>query len=212
MKLPPCPHCGLLALELEGQFAKLDSLYIHNGSPPPETSGWWHASCLAASDVGAVWYEARLRNFCTVRHYQSVAEYPHWTVLREPNRGKLLALGRSGELLNLSRGSRKSARAAEGGWLYPKIEEMFHLELDDMDLVQAIQAGLLTTGGYPLLAVLKGMGIADRMVHPEALEQGAFRLDKELQHDWDKRFVSARAEYSVFVPVELAVHVGEFIR
>jgi len=81
-----------------------------------------------------------------------------------------------------------------------------------MDLVQAIQAGLLTTGGYPLLAVLKGMGIADRMVHPEALEQGAFRLDKELQHDWDKRFVSARAEYSVFVPVELAVHVGEFIR
>jgi hypothetical protein len=212
MKLPRCPSCGLPVVELEGQFAKLDSLYIHDGFPAPETSGWWHAACLAVSKVGPAWYEARLRNFCDVRRYQSVAEYPHWTVVREPNRGKLLALGRQGELLNLSRGSRKSARAVEGGRVYPKLEETFHLELDDTDLVRTIQEGLLSTGRYPLVAVLKAMGIADRTVHPEAIEQGVFLFDKELQHDWDKRFVSARAEYGVFMPAELEDHVGEFVR
>jgi hypothetical protein len=212
MKLQRCPSCELPVLELEGQFEILDSLYTHNGFPPPETSGWWHAPCLATSGAGSVWYEAHLRNFRDVRRYQSVAELLNWTVVREPNRGKLLALGRNGELLDLSRGKRKSARAVDGGCIYPKVEEMFHLELDDMELVQAIQSGLLDTGSFPLLEVLKGLGIGDRIVHPEALEQGSLRLDEELQRGWDMRFVSARAEYGVFVPQELEAHVGEFVR
>ena len=43
MRLSRCTHCALPVLELEGQFSKLDSLFIDNGHPPPETAGWWHA-------------------------------------------------------------------------------------------------------------------------------------------------------------------------
>jgi len=81
VKLSRCPHCKLPVLELEGQFSKLDSLYIHNGNPPAATAGWWHAGCLAGSDAAAPWYEARLRNFRDVRRYQEVAATPQWTVL-----------------------------------------------------------------------------------------------------------------------------------
>jgi hypothetical protein len=212
MKTLPCPSCGLQVLELEGQFSILDSLYINDGSPPPETSGWWHARCLAESDVAPLWYEARLRNFRDVRRYQPVAEYARWTVLREPNRGKLLAFGRGGEILSLSRGHRKQARAVDGGRIYPKTEEMFHLEFDDLDLAQTIQERLVNAGSYPLLDVLNAIGISDKLVHPEALERGVFRFDKGLQRDWDKRSVSAGAEYGVFVPAELEAYVGEFVR
>jgi hypothetical protein len=212
MNTLPCPSCGLRVLELEGQFSILDSLYINDGSPPPETSGWWHARCLAESDVAPLWYEARLRNFRDVRGYQPVAEYARWTVLREPNRSKLLAFGRGGEILNLSRGHRKKARAADGGRIYPKTEEMFHLEFDDLDLAQTIQERLMNAGSYPLLDVLNAIGISDKLVHPEALDRGVFRFDKGLQRDWDKRSVSAGAEYGVFVPAELEAHVGEFVR
>ena len=212
MRTLPCPHCGLQVLELEGQFSVLDSLYINDGLPPPETSGWWHARCLAESDVALLWYDARLRNFRDVRRYQPVAEYARWTILREPNRGKVLAFGRSGEILSLSRGHRKQARTVDGGRIYPKTEEMFPLELDDVDLVQAIQQCLVSAGSYPLLDVLSGIGIADKLVHPEALEGSVFRFDRGLQHDWDRRSVSALVEYGVFVPAELEAHVGEFVR
>jgi hypothetical protein len=211
VKLSRCRHCTLPVLELEGQFSALDSLFIQNGHPPPATAGWWHASCLAGSDAAAPWYEARLRNFRDVRRYQEVATTPQWTVLREPNRGKLLAFGRSGDLLSLSRG-RKGARATAGGAIYPVHDEVFHLELDDAGLVQRIKDGLASAGTFPVPALLEGMAIADRVVHPEALEHGVLRFDGGLQAHWGLRFVSAQAEYGVFVPSELEPHVGEFIR
>lgn len=212
MKLAPCKRCGEPVLELEGQFSKLDSLYIKNDFPPPETAGWWHASCLAESEVAPAWYEVRLRNFRDVRRYQLVADYPQWTVLRDPNRGKVLAIGRNGEVVSLSRGNRKTGRAVEGGHVYPKVDEEYHLELEDSDLVQTIQEGLLDTGTFPLSAVLSAMGIANRTVHPEAIENSAFHLDRTLQHNWDKNFVSACLQYGVFIPVELDAHISEFVR
>ena len=211
MKLSRCPHCKLPVLELEGQFSKLDSLYIHNGQPPAATAGWWHAGCLAGSDAAGPWYEARLRNFRDVRRYQEVAATPQWTVLREPNRGKLLALGRAGELLSLSRG-RAGAHPVPGGAVYPVHDEVFHLELDDAGLVQRIKDSLSSAGTFPVPALLEGMAIADRTVHPEALANGVLRFDGGLQAHWGPRFVSAQAEYGVFVPSELEPHVGEFIR
>jgi hypothetical protein len=211
MKLSRCTHCTLPVLELEGQFSRLASLFIADGHPPPETAGWWHARCLAGSDVAALWYEARLRNFRDVRRYQEVAATPHWTVLRDPNRGKLVAFGRGGELLSLSRG-KTGARPVPGGAIYPVVEDVFHLELDDDALAPRIKDALVATGAFPLPALLEGMAIADRTVHPEALERGALRFDSALQAHWKPRFVSARAEYGVFVPAELEPYVGEFIR
>jgi hypothetical protein len=212
MRTLPCPHCGLQVLELEGQFSKLDSFYIHNGFPPPETSGWWHARCLADSDAAAPWYEARLRSFRNVRRYAQVAEYADWIVLKEPNREKVLALGRSGTILDLSRGNRKLARPVDGGRIYPKVEEAFRLELDDPELVRSIQEQLLSADTSPLLAALSAMGIAEKLVHPEALERSVFRFDKALQLEWAECFVSARVEYGVFIPSVLEQHVGNFAR
>jgi hypothetical protein len=212
MKLASCKGCGGPVLELEGQFSKLDSLYINSESPPPGTVGWWHASCLAESQAAQFWYEARLRNFRDVRRYQLVADYPQWTVLRDPDRGKVLAFGRSGGLLSLSRGRRKATRVVDGGRVYPKVEEEYHLELEDPDLVQTMQEGLLGVGTFPLSVALNTMGIANRIMHPEALENGAFYFNKSLQREWDKRFVSASVRYGVFVPADLDPHIGDFVR
>lgn len=211
MKLAACKRCGEPVLELEGQFSKLDSLYIKGEFPPPETAGWWHASCLAESKVALAWYEVRLRNFRDVRRYQLVADYPDWTVLRDPNRGKIVAFGRKGEILSLSR-DRRMARAVESGYIYPKFEEEYHLELEDSALVQTIQEGLLVTGAFSLKAVLGAMGIANRIVHSEAIANSAFHLDGLLQRNWDKNPVSARLRYGVFVPAELAAHTDEVVR
>jgi hypothetical protein len=211
MKLPRCVHCKLAVLELEGQFSKLDSLFIQHGQPPPYTAGWWHARCLAASDVGSAWFDARMRNFRDVRHYQEVASYPHWTVLRDPNRSKVLAFGRHGELLSLSRGRRNEARTASGGWIFPTVDEVFHLELDD-DVAQRVQDDLTSSGTFPVAALLAALGIGDRMVHPDALDRAVLRFDKGLQGHWGRGRVSASVEYGVYVPTELEPHVGGFIR
>lgn len=178
-------------LELERQFAKLDSRYIRGDSPSQEAAGWWHASCLAPSDIGSAWREARRRNFRDVRRHVVLAEYPDWIVLRDPNRGKIVAISRHGELLSLSRGDRKTARSVAGGRIYKTIDEGFHLEIDDTSLVQTMQQNLLLAGRCSLAAVLEEIGITDRVVHAEALEGGAFVYDGALQRDWDPRFVAA---------------------
>ena len=211
MRLSRCVRCDLPVLELEGQFDNLDSFYIEDGEPPPATAGSWHALCLAESDVGSAWYEARLRNHRDVRGYQEIAVTPHWVIMRDRNRGKVLALGRHGDLLSLSRGNRASARAVRGGVIFPKVEE-FHLELDDEGLLQRIRTELVATGSFPLPVLLHEMGISHRMVHADALQQGALRFDRELQAHWRPRFVSFKADYGVFVPSELEAHVGELIR
>lgn len=76
-----------------GSILKLNSFYINNDFPPPETSGWWHARCLAESDAAVFWYEAFLRNFRDVRRYRHVAEYAEWTLDRRVARTHGRALG-----------------------------------------------------------------------------------------------------------------------
>lgn len=212
MRLQSCVSCSLPVMELEGQFEKLDLLYVNAPIPPPETVGWWHVRCLVESDAALPWYEGRLSSLRDVRGYHLIAEYPHWSVVREPRSGEVIALGRGGEVLSLSLGSRKRARASDGGWIYPIFEQTCHLELDDEDLVRSIQEGLQDAGSYSLPVVLKAMGVADKVVHPEALERGMFRLDKELQLHWGIRFVSASVDYGVFVPTQLESHVGESLK
>ena len=90
--------------------------------------------------------------------------------------------------------------------------DFFTVEVLALAGLQLIRAALVATGSFPLPVLLHEMGISHRMVHADALEQGALRFDRDLQEYWLPRFVSFKADYGVFVPSELEVHVGEFIR
>lgn len=206
MSLPTCRQCGLPVLELEGEFAKLDSMLLGDGGPPSESAGWWHARCLVASGVADAWRAVRLRGLRDVRGYMLVAEMPEWTVLRHPRSGELIGLGRSGVALSLSRlGGRP--RRVDGGAVYSVVDDEYNLELDDADTIGAIAAALAETGRYPLSALTASLGVSERVNHPEALAGGALQLDKRLRQYWSAGAVCARAEYGVFVPDVLLPYV-----
>lgn len=212
MKLSACVACELPVLELEGQFELLDSLFVSGGEPPELSAGEWHLSCLRTSAVGPSWQDARVRNFRDTRGFVPIAERNGWQVLRDPRRGKVLAFGTTGEMLNLSLGGRKNARTAPDGLVFPISNPDFHLELDDRELVRELQETLVSKGAAPLELVLEKLHIADRMVDRIALERAAFRFDEDLQGFWGPRRVSARVEYGVFVPDVLQDLVGERVR
>jgi hypothetical protein len=200
MRDTSCVGCALPVLELDGQFEKLDSYFIENGSPPVETAGWWHTSCLRASAAGAAWQTAQLRNFSTVRGFTETARTDGWIVLAGP-RGDRIAVGASGELLDLARGSKKRARAVAGGLVYPKIEEKFYLHLADEEIIAKLKEGLLATFSYPVTQALEVMRIADKVADPVALEEAVFRWwSFEFEGLWTQHSVVFRAEYGVFVP------------
>jgi hypothetical protein len=182
MDLAACVACGAPVLELEGQFDKLDSYFISDGSPPGESAGWWHLSCLRASDVGPAWQAARLRNYRDVRKLTVVAEPPGWVVLGDA-RGKRLAIGATGELVDLSIARGRVLRKVDDGVVFARVDDGFYVELAH---------SFEPSTEYPLSALLVSLGTADRVVDPIALEGGTFRFDR--------RGASARLEYGVFIP------------
>lgn len=204
MKLADCVACHLPVLELEGQFEKLDSYYTGPDGPPPETAGWWHARCLLESSACEAWARARLRNFVEVRGARVIERLPHWTVVELPRSGgERLALGDRGRLLSLL-ADRTDWRTVAGGLLRPIAATSFTLEAEPA-LIAQIQRGLTSpAAAFPLLEVMGGLGIADRVVDPIALEGGAFRLVPALQPYWTASAVTARVEYAELIPVELA--------
>jgi hypothetical protein len=193
-------------LELMGQFAKLDSMFLRDGGPPRETAGWWHAPCLAASGFAEAWADVRLRNVREVRGYTKVADTIWWTVLRLPRTGAVVAIGRSAIALSLSRFGGQRPRRIEGGAVY-RIDDEYNFDLDDLDTIASIKRSLLEAGRYPLTELAAVLGISDRLSHPEALADAALRFDKQLQQHWLAGAVSVRIEYGVFVPDELLPHV-----
>lgn len=201
MKLRDCVGCGRPVLELRGQFTLLNSFYIDGGVPPVESAGEWHLACLHESTYGETWYAARRRNFVDVRKYEVVLENEGWTVTRNPRTRETVALARSGDSLSLVFTDARPRRVS-GGAVY-RVDEEYNLELADRDAFRAIQDTLSTVGSLPLLAVMEVIGIGDRVVHAEALEESMFRVDDELRDEWRPTFVSARADYGVFVPADL---------
>ncbi|MBZ0234586.1 MAG: hypothetical protein K8M05_19800 [Deltaproteobacteria bacterium] len=205
MRAPTCVGCARVVLELEGQFEKLDSFYLEDGGPPPETAGIWHRRCLEESPHGEAWYRARLRNHVAVRRYVEVVTTSAWTVVRHPRTGETLAFARAGASLSLTFAEGRP-RIVAGGAIH-RVDEEYNLELDDRDAITVVQDALTSVGVFPVFALLEVLGVADRVVHPEALEGAVFRFDRSLHDEWQPGFVSARVEYGVFVPDELAPHV-----
>jgi hypothetical protein len=202
-----CVGCGRPLLSFPGEFENLDSYYIEGGSPPEETSGEWHSKCLHGSPAREQWCQRRVENYVNIRAYEIVAEIGTWTVLRNPVRDERIAFSRDGDLLGLTF-PRGRQRVVPGGGIYGNRYPQYHLQLDDGAQVQRIQDQLAADKKYPVLGLFEILGIADTILHPEALEQSFLLWDRGLARHWSKRQVSARCDFGVFVPTELEPYVS----
>jgi hypothetical protein len=136
----------------------------------------------------------------------------HAACLRASNgRGKTLAIGRSGELVDLSIG-RKRQRSVDGGVVVARVEDEYHLQLDRAALVAEMQDTLTATTVYPVLALFAALDIGEKVADRVALEGAVLRHDKGLAAMWQKKAVSVRLEYGVFIPIELEPHLGDRVR
>ena len=187
MKHSDCISCGLPVLELEGQFERTDA-------------GFWHTTCLIDSPVGADVYATRLRDFVDARHYTIERELDGWTVIVHA-RGDKVALGTTGETLSLSNlGSKKKSRKAEGGRVFPKVDEGYNLDLKDASVIDTVRAGFASEGAFPLLSLFELLGLAARVHHPAALERA---MISSIRETTSRHFITMRVEYGVFVTDEL---------
>lgn len=208
MIIDNCIGCQRPVLSLTGQFTLLDSYYLDENGPPPESAGKWHLKCLLATSHGPAWQAARQENFVKVRGYQVVATAEEWNVLRHPRTKEALALSRGGALLSLAFAKASQPRRVAGGKVYRVEHKEYHLELGDAEVVHEVQEALRSVKTFPLLALCELLGIADRLVHPEALEDGLLHYHRGLERLWTKTSVSARWDYGVFVPEELVPYIA----
>lgn len=207
MNLESCEGCGRPVIGLVGQFAKLDSYFLSADSAAGHMAGVWHARCLQEAPYAEQWYEARLDNFTRVRGYEVAAELERWSVIRHPRADERLAFSRDGLIWRLTFDGDQRSRAP-GGSIHRVEEREFNLELDDEAAIRTIQDSLRATKKFPVLGLFDLLGIADRVVHPEALTDAAFVWTRPLAKLWQRTWVSARCEYGVFVPAELEPYVS----
>lgn len=206
MKAPACVRCKAIVLEMEGQFEKLDSFYLGEGGPPPESAGYWHSSCLHESGRGLAWYEARLKNFVEVRRYKLLATVSPWSVVQGARSKGALALSQAGDLISLYKPSGKIG-AVEGGTIYRVEEDEFHLALEETDVIRAVQEALSSKGTFPVMSLLAALKVSDRTSHPQSLADSVLTFDGSLQRCWTASNVSARWSYGVFIPAQLEAYV-----
>jgi hypothetical protein len=192
----------LPVLELVGQSATLPPYLIDAGSPPADTAGTWHTSCLRSAPVAAVWATALERNHVDVRQYVLLARTPAWSVLRNPRTGEVLALGHHGGMLPLH-GIGPAFRTSDGDLAYPMREQEYWLEWDE-PVIASIQDRLRRTGSMPVPEVAAALGMDHRLSHPDVLADASLRWDDELAPEWRPTMIGAAVDYAVHLPEELA--------
>lgn len=202
MKLRSCVGCGRPVLELRGQFTFLDSFYVDGDDLLLSSVGAWHAVCLKGSGFGEIWFEARYRNFVTVRGYRELANLGEYVVLQRRDR---LALAKHGLILSLAFAKRRPTIIA-GGIVCFASEDM-NLELSEKESIAEIQTALREAGEIPLWRVIELVGIEDKTVRPEILDDSVFRYQDGMPGRWSNHFVCGRVEYGVCLPRELEHYV-----
>jgi uncharacterized protein YjbI with pentapeptide repeats len=212
MIAPRCQLCSLTVLQLKGQCEVVDPLYARGSHIPSDLVGWWHSGCLATHEAGRVWFEARLKTFRTIRGYVLVAELDGWTVLQSPRSNERIALGHGGQKYDLHNTELATSIAVDGGRLIPVQVREFNLHLDatpaNAALIAAIQLSLDSVGSHPLADIVSRLGISDRLLHPQAIADGAFRRERRLRPHWSRCAVAARIDHGLFVPSMLAHYAG----
>ena len=189
-------------LELGGQAAMLQPYLSAAGTPPVDTAGEWHLTCLATDPVAEQWGQAHVRSFTEVRHFDRVATTPDWTVVSNPRTGDVLALGRLGAVLTL-RG--RTVRPEPAGL---RMTDVDHWLEWDQPVIARIQAQLRTDARIGVLEVADLLGSRHRLGQPDSLSDSAFRLNPELVEGWSPTAVGATVEYFVPLPAELVPYAG----
>lgn len=201
-----CTFCNLPVLEVKGQFQKLDSYYLDESDLLDGSAGYWHTSCLKGSPYGAGWHDLRLKNFTTVRGYQLVANVGEWSVIQHPRTKDPLAISTSGDFLSLVFPAGRIRRVAQGS-VHRVEEPEYNLHLEEAPIIQAVKDALSSVGTFPVLALFEALGIADRALHPEALEGSLIHFSRSQTRNWAEHSVAARWEYGVFIPEALEQYV-----
>ena len=200
MRLPQCVACGQPGLELTGQTVMLQPYVSVAGTPPGDTAGPWHLTCLAADPVADDWGRAHVHSFTEVRGYERVVDTPEWTVVLNPRTHERLALGRLGAVLPLR------GRPTSGGLRVMELD--YWLEWDP-PVIAPIQAELRASGAVGVLEVADLLGSRDRLNHPGSLSDSVFRLNPELVEDWTPTAVGASVDYVVTLPSDLLPYVAD---
>ncbi len=206
VRAPVCVACHLPVLELLGQSAVLPSYVIQADSPPPETAGTWHLSCLRSNSVGGQWALALERNYIEVRGYSVQARLAGWSVLLNPVSGDVIGLCHQGGTLPL-RGQGPVLSTPMGKLAFQVRDEQFWLEWDQ-PLLATIQEHLRHEGSMPVAAVARLLGMEHRLSEPDMLATAAFRFDDEMASNWQPTVVGAAVSYSVHVPHDVAAAAG----
>jgi hypothetical protein len=199
-----CAFCSRLVLELEGQFEVLQGYLLEPGSPPDIPDGACHLACLLKSTWGPFWGERRARHLEQIVRRELVAQRDGRRVYRDPRNRNWVAVAATGEMMVWPFGSERKARRVSTGRLI-SVEQEYNLELppEMRELVAEVQAELTRTKSYPLWRLIEQLGLADVMVHPEALADGKLVYDRSLRGDWSATWLAVRMRYAHLVPEEV---------
>lgn len=211
MNLSACCLCSKPVLELEGQFAKLDTYCLTEGDELLVRGiyGECHSACLIGSQWGPHWAERLLVNLRDTRRLQPVGESGSYVALRNKNSRTTLLLRRDGLLLVASDAQVNKRRQTASGWFLP-IKAEFNLELSsEPDLIADIQRALLSAQTYPLPSLIDALHLTEQTLFPAALERGALHFDKQLKRYWNRTALSASIQYESFIPAEACTLLAE---
>jgi hypothetical protein len=204
MDLPSCFLCSAPVLELEGQFAKLDTYELQptDEALKQRAWGWCHLVCLRGSPWATFWARRRRERYTEQQQLPVVGTTAMGTVVRREQNRESVIIGAEGSLLTLEDEQLAAAEPFPGGWRIPLVEK-YGLDLDDTPLVARVQAVLQSVGSYPVSELISALGIEDKIHRPAVLADAVFRYDKELAGSWSETWLAAQAVYHVFVPDDL---------
>jgi hypothetical protein len=139
-----------------------------------------------------------------VRGYAVIDQVEAWRVLQDPRDGVRLGVSDQGALLELPPATRLERHAWGSGYRERSGEYNLHLPMPA--LVHAMQAALVRDGACSMATMFDEAEVWPCLQHPESLADARFVYDEDLRDEWGVEWVSAKAEYNVFVPSALLAH------
>lgn len=210
MNLPNCFICNRPVLELQGQFEKFDSYLLNEDDNALEQDayGWCHSSCLSTSEWGAYWHKKYLA-FQEGLALKNIQEFNNTYILLK-RRNEFLLLNKNGLSYSFKTSDFKTRKITKNGILIPVSHEL-NLEFKDRLDVMKIRDTLLEQKTFPLINVVEMFGLKDRLIFPQAIEEGQLHFDEELKEEWRANWVSCQVKYHQYISLENPKELEKFI-